>query len=274
MKVLVLGGDGMLGHRLALGLRARHEVSAITRRDADVRDMSRIRSLLENSGAQAVVNAVGVIPQRQDGNDTIENLEVNALFPHLLARACGDAGARLIHVSTDCVFSGRRGNYGEQDNPDPVDLYGRTKLLGEVQEGIALTLRTSLIGWSPARRTGLVEWFAAQRGPVQGYRNAIFSGLTTPEFTRVADLLLNGPVASGLYHLSAAPISKLELLTRLRDRLGLDTEILAADEPRVDRSLDSSRFRAAFSYAPPSWDAMLDELAQMKKPDPSRGRAS
>ena len=274
MRILVLGSDGMLGHRLVLGLGARHEITAATRSDADVRNMPRVRALLAASAAEAVVNAVGVIPQRQGGDDPNENLEVNALFPPLLARACGDAGARLIHVSTDCVFSGLRGDYSEQDAPDPIDLYGRTKLRGEVEGAATLTLRTSLIGPSPSRRTGLVEWFVAQPGPVQGYRNAIFSGLTTLEFTRVVDGLLARPPAGGLYHVSAAPISKLELLTQLRDRLGLATRIVAVDEPRIDRSLDSSRFRTAFSYAPPSWDAMLDELAaQMKKPDPSRDRA-
>jgi dTDP-4-dehydrorhamnose reductase len=275
MRILVLGSDGMLGHRLVRGLGARHQVTAASRRDADVRDMARVRGLLGVSAAEAVVNAVGVIPQRRDGGDAAENIEVNALFPHLLARACGDAGARLVHVSTDCVFSGLRGQYREEDPPDPVDLYGRSKLLGEVEGAATLTLRTSLIGPSPARGTGLVEWFLAQRGPVRGYRNAVFSGLTTVEFTRVIEHLLARPPAGGLYHLSAAPISKLDLLTRLRDRLGLDTPIEPEDEPRVDRSLDSSRFRAAFGYEPPSWDAMLDELAaQMKKPDPSRDRAS
>ena len=265
MKILVLGAQGMLGHQLVSSLQARHEVTAAVRRDADLRDPAALQALLARAAPAAVINAAGVIPQRPDGADAVENLEVNALLPQRLAVLCRAAGARLIHVSTDCVYSGERGNYREQDRPDPVDLYGRTKLLGEPAGAGVLVLRTSLIGASPARRTGLVEWFLAQRGPVQGYRHAIFSGVTTQEFARVAELLLARPAAAGLYHLSAAPISKFDLLSQLRERLGLATQILPAAEPRIDRSLDSARFRADFSYVPPSWDAMLDELAAALK---------
>jgi dTDP-4-dehydrorhamnose reductase len=187
---------------------------------------------------------------------------VNALLPHRLAIACRAAGARLVQLSTDCVFSGDKGAYREEDRPDPVDVYGRSKLLGEVTGEGALTLRTSMIGLGLNRKTSLVDWFLAQKGRVQGYRKAIFSGLTTRELSRVIRMILEKhPQASGLYHLSAAPIDKYTLLTKLRERLGKSIEIVPVDEPRIDRSLDSTRFRRVFAYQPPEWEAMLDELA-------------
>jgi len=279
MRILVLGGDGMLGHELFLQLRDRHDARVTLRQplaaysgkglfDAgnafagvDVRAAGRVEAVLAEFRPEAVVNAVGIVPQRPESKQAIVSIEVNALMPHRLAVACRGT-ARLVHLSTDCVFSGDKGNYSETDRPDPTDLYGRSKLLGEVTDEGALTVRTSMIGRGLYRKTSLVDWLLAQQGRVQGYRNAIFSGLSTFEIARVIGMLLEKhPQASGLYHLSAAPISKLELLAKLRERLALKLEIVPADEPRIDRSLDSTRFRRVFGYAPPSWDAMLDELA-------------
>jgi dTDP-4-dehydrorhamnose reductase len=281
VKVLVLGGDGMLGHELYLALRARHEARVTLRQplaayaagglfDAgnayagvDVRTSGKVDEVVSQFKPQAVVNCVGIVKQRPESEDAIVSIEVNSLLPHRLALACRAAGARLVHLSTDCVFSGSRGRYSETDRPDPVDLYGRSKLMGEVSGEGALTLRTSMIGRGLYRKTSLVDWLVAQKGKVQGYRNAVFSGLTTRELSRVIGLIIDKhPHASGLYHLSAEPIDKFQLLSKLRQRLGLDLEIVPADEPRIDRSLDSTRFRRVFGYAPPAWDAMLDELAQ------------
>jgi len=281
VRILILGGDGMLGHELFVQLRERHETRVTLRQgldaysshglfDArnafdgiDVRASQPLERVLRDFRPQVVVNAVGIVKQRPESEDAIASIEVNSLLPHRLAFACGHAGARLVHLSTDCVYSGERGGYLETDRPDPLDLYGRSKLLGEVSAEGALTLRTSMIGRGLHRKTGLIDWFMAQKGRAQGYRNAIFSGLTTRELTRVIGMLIEKhPQAAGLYHLSAAPISKFDLLTKLRARLGSSVEIVPADEPRIDRSLDSTRFRRAFAYAPPSWDQMLDELAQ------------
>lgn len=281
MKILILGGDGMLGHQLLLLLRDHHEVKVTLRQEfssyagcgffsesnsfagIDVRVSDRLLAVLSEFRADAVVNAIGIVKQRPDGLDIIPNLEINALLPHRLALICRAIGARLIHISTDCVFSGSRGQYREEDRPDPMDIYGHSKLLGEVAEPGAITLRTSIIGRALFRNTSLIDWFLRQKGTISGYRNAIFSGFTTKELSRVIRTLLERyPSASGLYHLSSSAISKYELLARLRDRLALDVQIVPSDEVRIDRSLDSSRFRADFSYAPPSWDQMLDELAQ------------
>ena len=281
MKVLVLGGDGMLGHELFFQLRQRHETRVTLRQPLaaysgyrlfersnafdgiDVRAPDSVEQVLRDYKPQAVINAVGIVKQRPESEEALMSIEVNSLLPHRLALGCEDVGAQLVHLSTDCVFSGKRGAYRESDLPDPLDVYGRSKLLGEVTGDGAITLRTSMIGRGLTRKGGLIDWFLTQRAPIQGYRNAIFSGLTTRELGRVIGLVIEKhPKASGLYHVSAEPISKFDLLTKLRTRLGSGPEIVPADEPRIDRSLDSTRFRSAFGYAPPSWDQMLDELAQ------------
>jgi len=278
MKVLILGGDGMLGHGLFNELRERHETRITLRQplsayggnfpqgsafgEVEVRGSNRIVEVIAELRPAAVVNCIGIVKQRPESEEAITSIEVNALLPHRLAIACRAAGARLVQLSTDCVFSGVKGGYREEDAPDPVDVYGRSKLLGEVTGEGALTLRTSMIGLGMYRKTSLVDWFLAQKGRVQGYRQAIFSGLTTRELARVIRMILEQhPQASGLYHLSAAPIDKYDLLVRLRERLGMKIEIVPADEPRIDRSLDSTRFRRVFGWQPPSWDKMLDELS-------------
>jgi len=281
MKVLILGGDGMLGHELFFQLRQRHETRVTLRQplaaysgyglferanafdSIDVRAVDSVERVLRDFKPQAVVNAVGIVKQRPESEEALMSIQVNSLLPHRLAVDCKNIGAQLLHLSTDCVFSGKRGAYRETDVPDPLDVYGRSKLLGEVAGDGAITLRTSMIGRGLTRKGGLVDWFLAQRAPIQGYRNAIFSGLTTRELGRVIGMVIEKhPKASGLYHVSAQPISKFDLLTKLRARLGSGPDIVPTDEPHIDRSLDSTQFRKAFGYTPPSWDQMLDELAQ------------
>jgi dTDP-4-dehydrorhamnose reductase len=276
MRILVLGGDGMLGHELYRELRDHHETRVTQRRASaephvfsgvEVRGSNLIEEVIAQFRPGAVVNCIGIVKQRPESEEAIASIEVNALLPHRLAIACRAAGARLVQLSTDCVFSGAKGGYREEDIPDPVDVYGRSKLLGEVTGEGALTLRTSMIGLGLYRKTSLVDWFVAQKGRVQGYRKAVFSGLTTREISRVIRMVLEShPQAWGLYHLSAEPIDKYALLVKLRERLGKSIEIVPVDEPRIDRSLDSTRFRRVFAYRPPAWDAMLEELsAQLRK---------
>ena len=281
MRILVLGGDGMLGHQLLRQLATHHEIYVTVRRDSksydafglfdgkrthfgvDADSPERLQEIMAARRPETVINAIGVVKQRAEANDAIQSLEINALLPHRLAVLCEAAGARLIHFSTDCVFSGRRGKYRETDFPDAEDLYGRAKYLGEPGGKHCLTLRTSFIGRELARKTGLLEWFLAQRGRVKGYTKAVFSGFTTLEMTRIISKVLTAPIPlSGVYHVSSEPISKFDLLTLIRDALSLRTEIEPYDEFQCDRSLDSSRFREALPYRPPGWKAMVEELAQ------------
>lgn len=279
MRILVLGGDGMLGHQLLRTLAGPHVVKVTLRKsleayadagqfndanaygNIDARSPAELRGALSDFHPDAVVNAIGLVTQRSGEQDMAAHLEINALFPHRLAQMCAEAGARLVHISSDAVFSGERGNYREADRPDPVDTYGRCKLLGEMTGAGQLTLRAAIVGLGLTRRTGLVDWLLQQRGRVRGYTRALFSGLTTHELSRIIERLLVGfPTASGLYHVSAAALSKFDFLIQLRDRLALPVEIVPDDAVRIDRTLDSTRFRTEFAYRPPSWDRMLDEL--------------
>lgn len=279
-RVLVLGADGMLGHQLFLGLRNMFDVVGSVRSEqAEVaafglfdktntvfgRDMASESALLgtiDEVAPQIVVNAVGIVKQRPISTDVLQSLELNAVLPHRLARCCGERGIRLIHMSTDCVFAGTRGGYAERDTPDAMDTYGRTKLLGEVTGEGCLTLRTSIIGLELARFRSLIEWFLRQEGRVPGYRQAIFSGLTTAELTRVISMLLTDhPKMSGLYHVASAPISKFDLLRKFAEIAALPVELVPDDTVAIDRSLDGSHFAHVTGYAVPSWDAMLSELA-------------
>lgn len=280
MRILILGGDGMLGHQLLAHLAPRHEVRVTLRRPLksyesfglfragnayagiDLRTTDSLRPVLAGFGPEAVINAAGIMKRRPDAEEPIPNLEINALLPHRLALLCAPIGVRLIHVSTDCVFSGRKGNYTETDPPDEGDLHGRTKALGEVRAPNCVTLRTSFIGRELTRKTALLEWFLAQTGSIRGFRKAIFSGFTTIEMGRIIELLLTRfPGAAGLYHVSSEPISKFDLLGLVKQRLGLAVEIAPDDDFVCDRSLDSTRFRNEFGYRPPDWPAMVEELA-------------
>jgi dTDP-4-dehydrorhamnose reductase len=281
-RIAILGANGMLGHRACRELAASHEVVAIIRRtgeDAnrlasllgvnrlisgiDLFDKEKVKTALYEAGPEIVLNCAGVVKQRPEASDMIHAIEINALLPHRLVQICDEIGAKLVHLSTDCVFSGNRGHYSEADMPDPVDTYGRTKLLGEVAAPSHLTLRTSMIGPQLEGQEGLVAWFLAQRGKaIKGYTRAIFSGLTTAALSRVMDQIFSAhPSLCGIYHVAAAPISKFDLLTRLGARLGWTAPIEPVDVPAIDRSLDGKRFREATGIAIPSWDEMLDELA-------------
>jgi dTDP-4-dehydrorhamnose reductase len=242
------------------------EAEAVLDRDRTVtgvraEDPRSIARALDATGAEAAVNCIGVVKQVVD--DPVTTIRTNSLFPHELAAACRGRGARLIHVSTDCVFSGSRGGYAETDLPDPADLYGRSKLLGEPAMPGVLTIRTSMIGRELGTSHGLLEWFLAERGgSVRGFTRAVFSGPTTPVLSRViADVLERRQELEGLWHVGAAPITKHDLLTRLRDAFGLAVEIEPDDAIAIDRSLDSSRFREATGWSASSWDDMVAELA-------------
>lgn len=281
MRILIFGGDGMLGHRLLRQLSPNHETRVTLHRRiddyascglfdernaydrTDVRDPGRVASVISDFRPQAVINAAGVVKQRPEAHEAPISNEVNAAFPRRLAELCRASAAQLVHISTDCVFSGQKGNYVESDRPDPVDLYGESKLQGEVVAPGVVTLRTSMIGRELTRKSGLVEWFLAQKGKtIKGYRKAIFSGFITAELARIIEMLVTRhPGAHGLYHASSAPISKFDLLSGLNRRLGLGVTIEPDDSVVCDRSLDSTRFRKAFGYSPPTWDFMLDELA-------------
>jgi dTDP-4-dehydrorhamnose reductase len=287
VKVLVLGGSGMLGHAAYRAFAAAPGVKAFAtlRGDAarrhfppalqsgliggvDVLDGDALAAALIRTRPDTVVNCVGVVKQLGRAKDPLAVLPLNALLPHRLARLCALLGARLVHISTDCVFCGDRGGYTEADRPDADDLYGRSKLLGEVDEPHAVTLRTSIIGRELESRHGLVEWFLSQSGTVRGFTRAVFSGLTADELARVIlRHVLPNPGLRGIWQVSTAPITKHDLLVLLREAYGRDVRIEPDPSLELDRSLDSTRFREATGYAPPDWPAMIQAMRAEGEPE-------
>jgi dTDP-4-dehydrorhamnose reductase len=275
-RMLILGGQGMLGHKLwQTAHAAGWEAWATVRRTdgplmvpsralplPDVADFGALRSTIMDARPAVVVNCIGVVKQLSAAKAAIPSLTLNSLLPHHAAAISQDAGARFIHVSTDCVFTGDKGSpYLESDVTDAQDLYGRSKLLGEVGAP-ALTLRTSIIGRELSGAHGLVEWFLAQSGRANGYRRAVFSGLSTLELSRVIlHVAERHPEMAGLYQVAAAPIDKFTLLGMLAEAYGRDIVLSPVDEPVIDRSLDGSRFSADAGWRAPEWPAMIQAMA-------------
>lgn len=285
MRVLIVGATGTLGHRLCLEWAERFECFATVRASVaepvaqllapvaliegvSAEQPETLRSALEQARPDVVVNCIGAVKQAEAGQQAMSAIRINSLFPHELAAACGEVSARMVHVSTDCVFSGERGNYNEDDVPDATDIYGRSKLLGEVSGEGLLTLRTSLIGRELTGALGLLEWLISNRGgSVRGFSRAIFSGFTTQALAaELAFLIETHPELDGIWHLAAEPIDKLNLLTKLNDALNLEIEIVPDSDVAIDRSLDSSRLCRATGRQPRRWDEMVDELAADETP--------
>lgn len=286
MRVLITGGSGMLGHKLFQQLSNSFQVFSTIRgtfedvggfgifekdrliENIDLSDDDAIRRSVEISEPDVVINAAGVIKQRPSSKDVITTLTVNSILPHRLATLAKEIGFRLIVVSTDCVFSGDKGNYTEEDPADALDLYGRSKNLGELVEENCLTLRTSIIGRELTSGHSLVEWFLSNRGgEVKGFRQAIYSGFPTIVFADIiSSLISDKPELSGLYHVSSEPIDKFTLLTMLNKRYGANVIIHPDDLFKIDRSLDSTRFRNDVGFKPPTWAEMIDRMASDPTP--------
>jgi dTDP-4-dehydrorhamnose reductase len=285
VKVLVLGGEGMLGHKVFEVLSRRFETAA-TFLDSDgpwrtfpqyvgvaedrllggveALRFESVAAALDRSQPDAVINCIGIIKQLKEASDPILTITLNSLLPHRLADLCVQREIRLVHMSTDCVFSGRKGApYTEDDLPDPDDLYGRSKLLGEVDRPGCLTIRTSIFGRDFLKQDALLEWFLSNRGGrVRGYMNAVYSGFPTQALARImGDVLADHPELDGLVQIASAPISKYALLTMLKNAMKLDIEIDPFDDPPCDRSLSAARFVAATSSGIPSWEEMVADVA-------------
>lgn len=284
MRVMILGATGMLGNAMFRVLSENSDLVVY----GTARSASSLRYFTDNLYSQiivgidvenhdslvkafaavrpdVVVNCVGLVKQLADANDPLQAVPINSLLPHRLAALSQATGARLVHISTDCVFSGAKGNYQESDFPDAYDLYGRSKLLGEVDYSHTITLRTSIIGHELSGHRSLVGWFLAQQGSVKGFTRAIFSGLPTVELARVVcDFVLPRSELHGLYHVAAEPINKFDLLKLVAKTYGKDNEIIPSDELVIDRSLNADRFRGATGYAPPEWPVLVQRMYEFK----------
>ena len=280
-RVLILGGLGMLGHELARTLAGHVEVCVAIRRPAaawpatlprvavtgttDLLAPDAALRLLDAVTPDVVVNCVGAIKQKS--MTEADALAINAELPRMLARSCTARGARFIHFSTDCVFSGgptpvRPLGYSEQNTPDPVDLYGHSKLRCEVGGRGSLTMRTSFIGREIEGHVSLAEWLFAQAGKqIRGYRGALYSGFSTTTMAMlVRELIQRHPDLSGVWHVGGEAISKFDLLQMLIQRGKLDIALQPDTEFQCDRRLDSTRFRHATGWSVPKWDEMVDQV--------------
>lgn len=281
MKVLILGVTGMLGSAVFRVFSAdpHHETWGTLRSASalrhfpeqsrprllvgvDVLDQDALTAVMAKVRPEVVINCVGLIKQLADAKDPLTALPINAMLPHRLARLCELGGARLIHVSTDCVFSGRKGLYQESDLSDAEDLYGKSKYIGELHDlPHAITLRTSIIGHELGSSHALVDWFLAQQGSVRGFTKAIFSGLPTVELARVMkDFVISRPQLNGLYNVAAEPIDKFRLLNLVARQYGKQIEIRPDDALVLDRSLDGSRFCRETGYVVPAWPDLVRKM--------------
>ncbi len=227
----------------------------------EVENLDCLTRLFATVRPDVVINCIGLVKQLASAYDPLLVIPINALLPHQLARLCDVGGARLVHISTDCVFSGVKGMYVESDPADANDLYGRSKYLGEVNYPHAITLRTSIIGHELNGARSLVGWFLAQTDRVKGYKRTVFSGLPTVEVARIIqDYVIPHPKLHGVYHVSAEPINKFDLLMHIAHAYGKEIDIIEDNEFVIDRSLDSSRFRSATGYNPAQWSDLIDAM--------------
>jgi dTDP-4-dehydrorhamnose reductase len=298
MRLLILGGTGMLGHKVLqhaatqpvetfCTIRGLREGSGLERLGldlpataivpgVDVAHWEHVRGVLSELRPDVVVNCIGIVKQRPEAESAIPSITINALLPHRLADTIGAWNGRLVHISTDCVFSGRRGGYSEADLPDAEDLYGRSKLLGEVIGPNAVTLRTSMIGRELREHRSLLDWLLQQQGrTIRGFRRALYSGLTTNELARVIWRVVHEhPELSGLYQVTSDIISKYDLLRLVVATFGLDIRVEPDDDFFCDRTLVGDRFREATGYHCPPWPVLIAKLHAdpTPYPDPAETR--
>ena len=280
IRVLVLGTSGMLGNAV-LRLFSQSELCTVMGSarsggvlrylprelhdsvicGVDVENLDNLIRLFTLTRPEVVINCIGLVKQLSEADDPLAAIPINSLLPHRLARLCAVAGARFIHMSTDCVFAGTKGMYREGESTDARDLYGLSKYLGEVDYPHAITLRTSIIGHELNSAHGLIGWFLAQNGAVKGFTRAIFSGLPTVELARVIrDFVIPNPDLRGVYHVSAEPIAKYDLLQLVAQFYEKNIVINPDDSLVIDRSLNSDRFRKITGYQPPAWPELIRRM--------------
>ena len=285
MKILILGGTGEVGHMLCKTLSSSHQVFTTLRSkndlnsvdfftkvlpepncifNDDIKDEKKLKNVINNISPDLIINCIAVIKHRETcvpGNPEAEY--INSNMPHFLKNECEARNIKLIHLSTDCVFKGDKGNYSESDKRDAIDFYGISKAKGEIFNSTnVLTIRTSFIGPSLFYKTGLYEWIKKQEGKtIDGFQNAIYSGLTTIEFSRIIGIIVRDfQDLNGLYNLSSDPISKFDLLNLINDKMKLNITINKETDFFCDRSLNSEKIKSLTKIIVPSWNKMIDEL--------------
>jgi dTDP-4-dehydrorhamnose reductase len=278
-KILILGGSGMLGHKVYQQLSKKFETWVTFRNYKSVKNLSisddkyiidgldvfsfpSVREAFNKVKPDTVINCIGVIKQLKDATNPKMSIYINSLLPHLLDELCTEFNSKLIHISTDCIFSGSKGMYTEEDISDASDLYGRTKFLGEISNTYCLTLRTSIIGHELNSSISLVDWFIFNKyGNVKGFKKAIYSGFPTITFAKeLIKIIENHLDLSGLYQISSSPISKYDLLSIINKVYDCQMIIEPDFDFECDRSLDSIKYRKETGFQPVSWEEMIMEM--------------
>jgi dTDP-4-dehydrorhamnose reductase len=283
-KILIIGASGMIGSALVKFLSKSDEFSIFGSirylctsknffnkfnnikifNNINLENTNSLLSVINLISPDIVINCAGVVKQSKEIRNRYNTIFLNSLFPHYLFQLSSKHNFRLIHISTDCVFSGNKGNYSETDFTDANDFYGRTKLLGEIKSGNSINIRASLIGHEIKKKQGIVEWFLSQDGNVEGYKKAIFSGLTSVEFARIiCENIISNHNLKGLYHISSNPISKHDLLLLIKKIYNKTSiNIISSNKIIINRSLNSSNFQNHTGYLPKDWPQMIKEMKE------------
>ena len=287
IKVLIIGGNGMIGSELLRSLKLFNknlEVKATLRNKLNhydiyliynnkdcffkinVFEIDNIKDLIKLYKPNVIINCVGVTKQKINDFSLDKVKYINSNFPHKLYKLCNKESIRLIHLSTDCVFSGNRGEYKFNDIADAKDIYGQTKKEGEIIHDNSLTIRKSTIGYEMNKPHGLLEWFLCQKNDVLGFKNAIFTGVSTIELSKfISHIICKHQELSGLLHLRGPKIDKYSLLKKIKYFFNLDHINLKVDEKYIcDRSLNEDRLLSKLNYSIPCWDTMIKDLYKIK----------
>ena len=282
MKILVLGASGLIGRTIYHHLRGYPQYDVIgtlrangpykkrqnnqLKYNIDALDFNKLSALVHEVKPSQIINCIGVTKHVQAQSDSTTLIQLNSVLPHFLAKLSNIVNARLIHISTDCVFSGQTGNYSDEDSTDALDIYGKSKALGELTDVRNLTIRTSTIGHEFGTQHGLLEWFLAQHETCLGYRSAIFSGLPTITLAKIlAESVIPRSDLTGLYNLSSHPINKFDLLNKIKFQYQKDIEILPSDDLKINRSLNSDVLKSKIGLVVPTWDELITEMYNMRK---------
>ena len=277
--VFILGASGMLGNSILRYFKSKNKLNVIGSirssktpqklnfydeyivKNLNIEDENNLREVMQRYCPKIIINCIGLVKQIDSSTDPIKAIQINSLLPHRLTSICESVDAKLIHISTDCVFNGEKGMYKESDDPNATDLYGRTKLLGEIIDSKNITLRTSIIGHELSTKHSLLEWFLSQDEEINGFDKAIFSGLPTVELSRVIhDFVIPNKHLNGLYNVSSEPINKFELLSLISDQYSKKIKINIDSGLVINRSLNSSKFQDQTGYKSPSWKDMIYEM--------------
>lgn len=276
MKVLILGADGMIGHKIAHSLQDDYELILTSRRNI-LSDSIGVKNckilfhdlitdsldlLLSNTSPDLIINCAGITIRRGIGNNLKNTKILNSNLPHKLDAWANLNSKKLIHFSTDCVFSGSKGNYLDDDIADAEDIYGKTKAKGEVTSPNTLTIRCSMIGRELFNFTELFEWLVKNKNKtIDGYTNVLYSGITTVRMGNILKKILNDKIdLSGIYNLSSIPISKFDLLFKLSNAFDLNVEINENNNIKSNKVLISKKFTEITGINPPNWDDLISEF--------------